>query len=862
MTSSNIKQAQVGTPFKISNPTLQPSVPSISIPQKPEPATKPAQEAFPPPESIVQQSKRSAALPDTQNSLPNPESTLRPSVLSVENHPSMPLRPEIARHVSESPIYSRPLHSLPNRPEASNPRVNDNRVSDRLPDRAPREVRDPHQSGSNRNERLNEVPRERGEHYSTTPRRRSQERQIERSQFNERTYDRSNEKGLPARPSTDDKYPDQIVPDNRPLTRETRSDRVARDRPYSDSLGNSHQADSQGRSSRDPSMAPPRSSVPHHPDRTSLITGSQDQHTPLYSDRRADSIRHDNHPDSQRGSRNTSPSRRDDSRSNRHDGLRDRDDRLSLENRRFPEEGTRTHASRADESHPPTGPRTDRQGEPSHSIAGDRFRETLRGQPSNNPPPADLSHGRLSQDYDGSHRSESQYGRLTSGPEIPSGPRLANGSYAPTVRNSGRNVSAPQPHINTQQPPASQSSLPSPTIPSRGAPTGPSSSRAAPRDVGQHNRPPSAPSSAPVTPSTESSTVAGIHPDRLKAIQGPGVSAPLNTVTVPSSSNHATNHPLPSPISVTIHGVQRGSHGTQPPSPLGPSRQGPPTGPSFGNERNRGDKRFAGIQNVLQQAGTPNLDRSYSGTTIRGRGGRANNPVNHSSSSPITTGPPTPSIGRQQDSFPQRADLFTGTGRSNTQGPEDPIYGRDTRRDRPRDDAERRPTHRRNSRSPDHDHQPSILQQSLSSTSIRPEDDRSFRHPDHRQRDHIIAGRANNSSAAHTNGTDIRASQQQQPPGPVLSSAPVNAVSVLSTRRNIRDSDKDRDRRSEVERRDFSGHGDWERERERRGDPRRDERDRDRRDGGRKRRGEDGMVAELGQGDRGYGMDGKRRRNG
>ena len=866
MASSNIKQAVTENPFSTSKVAPEKPVPSTSIPQKPEPPPKPPQEVLPPPELILQQSKRPTIPPTLPTPLQNPEPTPRPIVHPLEGYSSIPSRPETNRNVSESSIHPRPSHSLPNRPEALNSRVNDHRSSDRLPDRGPRESRDLHFPGPNRNERFNEAPRGRNEHHISSSHHRNQDRPLERLFFNERDQDRNDEKGLPVRTSAEERHSELVSRDVRTSSREARSDRVSQDKPHPDVLANARQLDGQGRSPRDPSMAPPRSSITHHPDRAALINGPQDQdrgHAVPPSDRRTDSLRHDSYPNSQRGSRNTSPSRRDDPRSNRHDIHYDRDDRSSLDNRRFSEDISRNQLSRIDDSHPPIGPRTDRPMEA--SSAGDRFRETLRGQTLNNPPPTDLNHGRLNQDYSSSYRSESQYGRLTSGPDIPSGPRLANGSHAPATRSGGRNVSAPQPHINTQQPVVSQSSIPSPTIPSRGAPTGPSSTRAAPRDSTQFSRPPSAPSSVPATPVTETPDVAGIHPDRLKAIQGPEVSASTSTVPGPSNSNHATNYPIPSPISVPSQSLQRGPNGTQPPSPLGPSRQGPPTGPSFVSDRNRGDKRFAGIQNVLQQGGTPNFDRSNQGTTIRGRGGRANSGMNHSSSSPITPGPPTPAIGRQGDPFPARADLFNGTGRTNTQGTEDSNYGRDNRRDRPRDDGDRRSTRRRNSRSPNRDHQSGTLQQPPPFAATRPEDTRSLRHNDPHQREHAIAGRANvsNTSTIHTNGADIRVSHPPVPPLSTSSSAAINAGPVSSNRRSNREPDKDRDRRPDIERRDLTGHPeDWERERERRVEPRRDERDRERRDFGRKRRGEEGVGPGPGTGDRGYGGEGKRRRNG
>lgn len=114
--------------------------------------------------------------------------------------------------------------------------------------------------------------------------------------------------------------------------------------------------------------------------------------------------------------------------------------------------------------------------------------------------------------------------------------------------------------------------------------------------------------------------------------------------------------------------------GSSGPSPTG---RGPPTGPSFGSDRSRVDKRmFAGLQTHLQQAGTPNApERSRQGASIRGRGGRANP---SSLPSPSTSGPSNLAASRPE-AFPGHGDLFANRPTRNVTGSsmeEETIHGR------------------------------------------------------------------------------------------------------------------------------------------------------------------------------------------
>lgn len=239
----------------------------------------------------------------------------------------------------------------------------------------------------------------------------------------------------------------------------------------------------------------------------------------------------------------------------------------------------------------PTGPRSERAAR--GPADGPEPRQPLTGP--------DMAHGRL---------------RPPETPEIPSGPRGRN----PPGR-AGRSASG------LQQPP-SVPSAPAAAGTERQPPTGPSGRRSAPEQ-------PSPP--APASPAAERLDVSGIHPDRLKVMQeqqtssegpayGGGVRGSPGGIVPPSGPRGAPSGP--SPIS-----------------------RGPPSGPSFGGERGgRGDKRFAGINSMLQQSSGP-LDR---GGSMRGKAaGRQSGSVN--APSPQGTRPQTPSTAVEDANRPAAA---------------------------------------------------------------------------------------------------------------------------------------------------------------------------------------------------------------
>lgn len=209
-------------------------------------------------------------------------------------------------------------------------------------------------------------------------------------------------------------------------------------------------------------------------------------------------------------------------------------------------------------------------------------------------PGPDMSHGRLNQD--------SRFPRGTdSPPDIPSGPRSRN---AP---GRGRIVSSSQPAT-----PGTPSA-----VQERQPPTGPAGRSNA--RVGGHDAPP-APS-----PVSDKADAPGVHPDRLKNLQVAGEPSGVNTRP-------------PAPIA----------------PPLGPrNSQGPPSGP--GGDRGRGDKRFAGLNNMLQQYGG-SQDRSGQGTLIRGRGRQGNAMNTGSPHGSRTSSPP----GGPEGPGHIRPELFPG----------------------------------------------------------------------------------------------------------------------------------------------------------------------------------------------------------
>lgn len=641
--------------------------------------------------------------------VPEPPSSAQPAQVSVHeaatkvvptgavNNSSVITRPDLNRTASAN---GRVQHSLPSRPDPLPPRSGDHRIAERQGDRGPRDIaRDSRFPDRGRSERPVDSPRDRVPDYNVPgPYTRGYDQGNDRSHITDRNRTEpgwGDEKPSAAQPRLEDRHGGSRR-DSRPHSRGERTERPQRDRSSNEPPHHHSRTDFPGQPIRESAMAPPRSNIPQRPERAALIQGSQDQHqTPgnHHADRRPDAPRYENFSDFERSSRGASPTRSDDRRPIR------REDRPPFDGRRANDDGAHLHSSRYGESHLPTGPRIDHSAGSGPLGSNDRFRDAMKVEPATMQA-IDDNVGRLSQDPNGhSRQRESQYGRLNPAAEIPSGPRLSNGNHPPSSVRGTRIVSAPQPQVNIKPSSASHVIPPTSPVVDKQAPTGPASGRGGLRSAASFARPDPTSMAAPA-PTSETPDTASVHPDRLKAIQGHAVSASVAVPQVQVNTIRVTSQPL-SAVAIPTPVGPRGP-GAQLPSPVGPSptSRGPPTGPSYTGDRNRGDKRFAGIQNMLQQSSAPNgPERSSQGASIRGRGGRANH-VNIPS--PSASGPPTPSIARQEI-YPPRADLFTGRA-SEPSTPqyieEDPAYGRGRRpgRDVQRE-GERRSERHRNNRS-------------------------------------------------------------------------------------------------------------------------------------------------------------------
>ena len=611
-------------------------------------------------------------IPLEPNIKPNPIATTIP----VSDSP----RPELNRGDLTNTISDRVQHNLPDRPEPPSSRMNDQRPLERPGERVARDHgRDPRFAERSRIDRSGDIPWERTQDHSMSG---SYPRLYDQSSERLHIPDRSNriepgwgdDKLLSSRTTSDDRH-SGLRRDSKPPSRDDRMERPQRDRSFPESQHHLTHNDFQGPSTRDPAMAPPRSTVPQHSSRVQ-IHGSQEASLSSinnHPDRRSDASRYENYLTSDRSSRGTSPSRGDDRRLLRTENRRD--DHSQIDSRHITDNAAHSHASRHDSSHLPTGPRTDRPhlGGPSNSI--DRFRDYGNVISAANVV-TNSNHGRLG--HDPSHHSrqeESQYGRLNAGPEIPSGPRLSNGSQAPSTMRGEQSNGASQPRISSQQL-LNSSHIHPPTLNiSDKQASSTLSTRNLLRTSTTFSRPDPT-SSAPPTPVNEPPDTAGVHPDRLKAIQG--MSSPMDD----SQNQGSILQTKPTLATATPTPAGPRAPNNQPPSPVGlsPTNRGPPTGPAFAHDRRQGDKRFAGLQNMLQQANVPNGgERSGQGASIRGRGGRANN-VNIPP--PMASGSPAASSGRP-DLYASRADLFAGrsSGTSTPQhNEEDSAYGRAGRR--------------------------------------------------------------------------------------------------------------------------------------------------------------------------------------
>jgi len=626
-----------------------------------------------------------AAVMQTKSQLQDPMAT---SVVARTSSP-IPPRPEAPRSTSSSGVNGRVLHGLPNRPDIPHSRASEHRIADkeRMSHDHSKDRRYPERGGMDGSR---DSMHERAPDRQFAPSQQRSYERPERLQNPEREPAQSGwvgDRGPSGRPNAEEWQNGATQPrDSRQPQRAERMDRLQRDRAGAETNLNSRTFEPQGQTNREGIMAPPRSTIAQHPDRAALIHSADRPSFDQQHDRRQESRRYESHPTADRLSRPESPTRHDDWQHQRLEPRRD--DRPPNNTRQTQENSVNGRLPRYEDNQAPTGPRTDRPMPASQSSPQDRFRESTRN--AFTPSPATDPYRRDQSMTHNNRQHESQYGRLNAGPEIPLGPRLPNGNTAPPSRAIGRNVSAPQPVNIPQTQFHSGSHNGSMASQEKHTPTGPSA-RGPPMAAPPLPQPDSV-QSAPPTPVAGSPDTAGVHPDRLRAIQGAGV-APVNVSSSSTNMVRPPREPLP-PVSVPPSPGQR-THAQMPSpgghmqSPLGPSPspRGAPTGPSFGNDNRRGDKRMlAGIQNALQQAGTFNPpERSGQGASIRGRGGRANN---NTLSSPSASRPPTPAALAPPPDFSSRGDLFANRPppQSVQQHPEaEADHGRGARQSGPRE---------------------------------------------------------------------------------------------------------------------------------------------------------------------------------
>lgn len=253
--------------------------------------------------------------------------------------------------------------------------------------------------------------------------------------------------------------------------------------------------------------------------------------------------------------------------------------------------------------------------------------------------------------------------------EAPLGPR----------RRGGRNTFG-------QAPPITSSANATTPLPDRQALAGPGrqNGRVAPEQ--------------PATPSQPVASAPGVHPDRLRNLVD---DAPLSN---PPSGPRGVSGPHQSP---------RGPVSSSGP-PMGPGAS-PPSGPSgagYGGERGRGDKRFAGLNNMLQQSGGGS-ERPGNPPSIRGRNATRQSNSMEGPSAESPNRPPTGPAGSQEDQPRSRPNGGRATDLIDDVLPEPARFGRTGDRNRDvepnreneseRHDGSNMPRNRRDGRRNDRD---------------------------------------------------------------------------------------------------------------------------------------------------------------
>ena len=286
----------------------------------------------------------------------------------------------------------------------------------------------------------------------------------------------------------------------------------------------------------------------------------------------------------------------------------------------------------------------------------DRVKDAFRPAPSM-PPNVDPDHGRLNQP---SRHDDSNFGRLNSAPEIPSGPR--QGPRGGSNRQGGQNMSqsqgssrAPSPGRAPPTGPANDRSGRGRTdsrgpAPSTGAPGAPAAPPVHPERLAHlapearaQVAPPTGPSQssqgASQAPSQQSGGVPpGLHPSRMRDWNDTNSPSSVPPHVQSSQSNARSGPPgapnAPAPINTAPpsgpRGQNQGAAQNQGSQPSTPTEGGVPTGPSGRERGNRGQsyiaRQMGGINNIIkgsERASERSRDRNgadRSAMNVRGRG--------------------------------------------------------------------------------------------------------------------------------------------------------------------------------------------------------------------------------------------------
>lgn len=504
-------------------------------------------------------------------------------------------------------------HNVPLRPDnnSTSTRPQLPRLSDRPPDRLhTRDNNNPRESEYRHPDRSYESSK------GSEPDRRISGRTYDRPYHNNRDQEPS---WTGDRSSTSRAYDEEGPLNTRPSLRDDKSDRTHRDAPPIDPRDRYREGETLESKSRESSRTP-RSAVPIHSDRTALLKAAQEQDRSQnvgYPDRRHEPTRPDHEHVPPRESRGSSPVRRGEEPSSRSEHKR-YDDRQTFDNRRPAEQISPRIRNDDLRSYHPS--RSEQHSENPSNSHGDQSRDDPRNSRSTRPEQG--SNWGFKQDTrPPARQQDSNYGRLNQ--DAPSGPRSNDPNLVPLAPRHTRQVSSQQAVSESR---SSAASNPVPT------PSGPASSRGPTRSASGFIRPQpiSTTISAATTSTSSSPDAAGIHPDRLKALQSGGTSFK----SLPSQAPAGPRNTVPESNS-----ARSGSGATN----------------GSDNGRGRSDKRFAQLNNVLSQTnGVPVSDRPQ-GSQSQGRGDQTS-----STSSPITNLPPTrilpPSADNttRQDQVPSR----------------------------------------------------------------------------------------------------------------------------------------------------------------------------------------------------------------